>query len=85
MQVATRTSVVRDVVSESFSLNDFDGYWYPAQRERSLVRIYVTDSGYQIERRRKLDSAWMPVATARTEDFDPDAFCAWKSNWRLVA
>lgn len=85
MLAVSHTSVLRDTVAESFSRNDFDGVWYPADREHSLVRIHLAASGYQIERRRKLTAPWMPVVTASAAEFDPDAFRVWVRNWQLVA
>lgn len=61
-----------------------DGWFYPSLPTRSLVRISVFGGQYQIWRRPRVDrDGWMLIVTADVEDFDADAFNAWRSTWPL--
>lgn len=83
MLVATRNQVA-EVVEESFEQDLTDDFWYPMEPGTPLVRIQIADSGYQIQRRRKADSPWMPIVTADTAEFDVDGFRLWRDRWPLV-
>lgn len=81
----TYKSGIEDVIRESFVLNDLDGFWYPVESGIPLVRIQVASTGYQIQRRRNVDSPWMPIVTAETAEFDASAFRQWRMRWQMVA
>lgn len=87
MLVASTTGIVRDTLSESFVLDERDGYFYPVEQSAetpALARIYVAAGSYCIERRRNAESPWMPLVTADVVEFDPTAFRAWRGNWPVV-
>lgn len=84
----SRTEVVKDTLSESFELDQFDSYFYPVERSPrspALARVIVGGGAYSIERRRNVDSAWMPIVTADVVEFDPGAFREWRKSWPVVA
>jgi hypothetical protein len=82
--LAVRDNLITDVLNESFVQSIEDSAWYPmeAQPGRALVRVHVAPSGYCVERRRKLTSSWMPIATVAAHEFDPEAFRAWRASAR---
>lgn len=87
MTATLTDTTLTDVLQESFTLSVTDGAWYPveAPEYRALVRVHVHESGYCVERRRSLGSAWAPIAVVAIAEFDPGAFRAWRRAWRLVA
>lgn len=74
---------VRTVIERHFTHNPQDGWFYPASPAESLVRICVFGGQYRVERRRKATSAWLPIVTADTSEFDPMAFESWRTHWPL--
>lgn len=71
------------ILSSGFRMAD-DGWLYP-RGEEPLVRVYVNDVVYAMERRRTPKSAWMKIVKATVSDFDQSAFEAWAENWPLTA
>jgi hypothetical protein len=82
--LATRYNPITEVLRESFVQSPVDAVWYPAEAQpgRALVRVHVAESGHCVERRRRLTSPWMPIATVAAHDFDPAAFRAWRASAR---
>lgn len=76
-------TLAREYIEQSFSHNVMDGWHYPATPDQSLVRICVFGGTYRVERRRRVTSPWLPIVTADTADFDPDAFARWRTHWPL--
>ncbi len=79
----TSTNTIRDTIRESF-VESFDGFWYPIEPGTPLVRVQLAPGSYQVQRRRRVTSAWTPVVTANAAEFDPAAFRIWRSSWPAV-
>jgi len=78
---------ITDVLAESF-VESVDGYWYPIEasdEHAPLVRVIVAESGYCVERRARVQSFWVPVATVPVAEFNPASFRIWRRNWNCVA
>jgi hypothetical protein len=78
---------ITDVLAESF-VESVDGYWYPIEasdEHPALVRVIVAESGYCVERRARIASYWVPVATVPVAEFNPSAFRTWRRSWNCVA
>jgi hypothetical protein len=79
--------LLRDTIAESFAESN-DGYWYPIEATPAtpaLVRIILAESGYCVERRRGVESAWLPVAVVHTGEFNAAHFRTWRRSWRMVS
>lgn len=61
-----------------------DGFWYPIQPGRPLVRLEVSGSRYRIDRRATPDQPWMSLVEGVNGDFDAEAFKTWADDFPLV-
>lgn len=85
LTVTHTTALVTDVLRDSFAHDAASDYWFPMEPGTPLVRVYVTASGYQIERRRDATSPWIPLVAAALSEFDAQAFRAWRASYPVVA
>lgn len=74
----------QDILSESFTLNAADGYWYPVEPGIPLVRVIANSESYCVERRRNARGSWLPIAAVVISEFDPAAWRTWRANWPMV-
>lgn len=62
-----------------------DGYWYPGNPTRALVRVQLHDGLYTVYRRRRPWTRWDVMVEGLASDFDADSFAYWADNFELVA
>lgn len=80
---ATLVHTTQDAIARHFAPGD-DGFWYPRAEGIALVRVAVDHMHCQVQRRRRPETPWLPIATMRVEEFDPSAFNVWCESWVLV-
>lgn len=80
--VTRRDYVLGVVVSSGFRMKD-DGYLYP-KTDEPLVRVLVGGSSYELQRRARVGTAWMPISSMGLDEFDQASFENWASIWPLA-
>jgi len=86
--VSREDFVLGVVISSGFRMRA-DGWLYPTADStpgfHPLVRVYVSQGRYTMERRRTPEAGWMQIVSMSIHEFDQAAFESWVEHWPQVA